>query len=233
MPPATSPLPRLVIFDLDGTLVDTAPDLSAALNAALAEVGRPGIDPATVRHLVGHGARALIERGLVATGGGTDADVARALPAFLYYYAAHIADGSRPFPGTEAALDRLALAGVVLAICTNKPVGLADALLEALGWRSRFAAVLGGDSLDVRKPDARHVAATAAGAGVPLTDAVFVGDTALDVAAARAAGVPVIVVAFGFADAPVATLGADAVIGHFDDLDDVLSRLSPSREPSR
>ena len=211
-------LPLLVVFDLDGTLVDTAPDLCAALNHALGVLGRPGIDAATVRHLVGHGARALIERGLAETGGGDEASIARALPAFLDYYADHIADGSRPFDGTEAALDALAAAGVVAAICTNKPVALAVQLVDALGWSGRFAAVLGGDSLPVKKPDGAHVLATVAAAGGDASGAIFVGDTAVDVAAARAAGLPVVVVSFGFAAVTAGTLGADAVIDHFDAL---------------
>ncbi len=219
-------LPHLVIFDLDGTLVDTAPDLCAALNHALAELERPPVDAATVRHLVGHGARALIERGLALSGGGSDAEAARALPLFLSHYAAHIADASQPFAGAEAALDALAAAGVVCAICTNKPVGLAEALLDALGWQGRFASVLGGDSLAVRKPDAAHVIAAAEAAGQPLAGAAFVGDTAVDVGAARAAGVPVIVVGFGFADGSPRALGADAVIDHFDDLLPALQRLA-------
>ena len=210
--------PGLVIFDLDGTLVDTAPDLCAALNHALSNVGRAAVDAATVRHLVGHGARALIERGLEQTGGGDPALAAQALPAFLDHYAAHIADGSQPYPGAAAALDGLAAAGVRLAICTNKPVALARQLLAALGWSGRFTAVLGGDSLPVRKPDGEHVAATARAAGVALASTVFVGDTTVDVAAARDAGIPVIVVGFGFADHPAAELGADAVIDRFDDL---------------
>lgn len=216
---------RLVIFDLDGTLVDTAPDLCASLNHALAEVGRRQVDAATVRHLVGHGARALIERGLAETGGMDEALAGRALPAFLAYYADHIADGSRPFDGAEAAMTALAASGVTLAVCTNKPVALADQLIAALGWSGHFAAVLGGDSIDVRKPDARHVAATAAAAGHELAETVFVGDTAVDVDAARNAGVPVVVVAFGFAAGPVAELGADAVIEHFDQLTAVLATL--------
>ena len=219
------PLPELVIFDLDGTLVDTAPDLCASLNHALASVGRPTVDAATVRHLVGHGARALIERGLALSGGGDEATVERALPAFLSFYAAHIADGSQPYPGAEAAMDALAGQGVTLAVCTNKPVALANQLIAALGWAGRFAAVLGGDSLAVRKPDARHVEATARAAGCELAGAVFVGDTSVDVAAARAAGVPVIVVSFGFADRPVAELGADSVIDYFSELASSLERI--------
>lgn len=219
-------LPELVIFDLDGTLVDTAPDLCASLNHALGSVGRPAVDAETVRHLVGHGARALIERGLALSGGGDDATVQQALPAFLGFYADHIADGSQPYPGAAAALDGLAARGCRLAICTNKPVALATQLVDAMGWTGRFAAVLGGDSIAVRKPDARHVFATAEVAGIAVQNAIFVGDTSVDVAAARAAGVPVIVVGFGFADRPANELGADAVIAHFDELIPTLERLT-------
>ena len=217
---------ELVIFDLDGTLVDTSPDLCASLNHALASVGREAVDADTVRHLVGHGAKVLIERGLEHTGGGNEALVAQALPEFLTYYAEHIADGSRPFDGVERAMDRLAGEGVTLAVCTNKPVALAVQLIEALGWSGRFAAVLGGDSIEVRKPAARHVEATAEAAGFGLDRAIFVGDTSVDVAAARAAGVPVVVVSFGFADGTASDLGADAVIDHFDELHDALARLT-------
>lgn len=210
--------PETIVFDLDGTLVDTAPDLTASLNYVLASFGRPQVDAVTVRHLVGHGARALIERGLALSGGGTDAEMAAALPRFLEYYAANIAVGSRAFDGAEAALDALAARGTVLAICTNKPAALSRALIASLGWETRFAANVGGDSLDVRKPDPRHVLATIAAAGGDRDRAVFVGDSIVDVAAARAARVPVVAVSFGFADRPVGELGADAVIDHFDAL---------------
>ncbi len=139
--PAGMGWPATIVFDLDGTLVDSAPDLTAALNAALADAGRPAVDPPTVRHLVGHGARALIERGLALSGGGGEAEVARALPVFLDYYAAHIADGTRPYPGAAAALDALAAQGKRLAICTNKPV----ALVGRADRRARLERTLRGE----------------------------------------------------------------------------------------
>lgn len=218
-------LPDTVVFDLDGTLVDSSPDLTAALNVALAAVGRPAVDPATVRHLVGHGARALIERGLALSGGGDEAVIARALPAFLDYYSAHVADATLPYPGAAAALDALAAAGVTLAICTNKPVALSRALIAAIGWSGRFSANLGGDSLSVRKPDPAHLLATIAAAGGDPARTIYVGDTAVDVAAGRGAGVPVIVAGFGFGDRPAVELGGDAVIDHFDALLPALSKL--------
>ncbi len=219
--------PLSIIFDLDGTLVDTAPDICAALNHALGALGRPPVPAEDVRHMVGHGARALLRQGLAASGESTPALVETGFPIFLDYYRAHIADGSKPWPGVEAALNRLAAAGHRLAICTNKAVVLADALVAALGWQSRFAAVLGYDSVPAPKPDAGHVWAAIDAAGGVRGRAVFVGDSITDVAAARAAGVPVIVVGFGFSDRPVTDLGADAIIDHYDHLDDAVARWSP------
>ncbi len=213
------------MFDLDGTLVDTSPDLTAALNHSLVGMGRPAVDAATVRHLVGHGARALIERGLALSGGGDEAAVVQALPLFLDYYAAHVADGSKPYRGAGAMLEALAGAGVRLAICTNKPVALSRALIAALGWSERFAANLGGDSLAVRKPDPAPLLAAIAAVGGDPGDAVFVGDSIVDVTTARAAGVPVVAVSFGFADRPAAALGADRVIHDFVELVEALASL--------
>lgn len=222
-------LPATVVFDLDGTLVDTAPDLCAALNHALKALGRPGVPADAVRHMVGHGARKLLERGL-ATSGVATADIVEAgVPHFLEHYAAHIADGSRPFDGVEAALDALAAAGTRLAICTNKPVALSRSLVSALGWDGRFAANLGFDSVAKPKPDAGHVLAAIAAAGGTPESTVFVGDSITDTTAARAAKVPVIAVSFGFSDRPVAALEADAVIDHYDHLLPALRTLMAQR----
>jgi phosphoglycolate phosphatase len=210
--------PRTLVFDLDGTLVDTSADLCASLNHVLRLYARPEVDADTVRHLVGHGARALIQRGLALAGEDDPALVEEAVPHFLRYYADNIAVGSRPYAGVEAALDELADSGVVTAVCTNKPEALARQLIGALGWERRFAAILGGDSLSVRKPDAAHVLGTIQAAGGAVGSSVFVGDSSVDVAAARAAQVPVVVVSFGFADIAPAELGADAVIDHYDAL---------------
>ena len=214
-----------VVFDLDGTLVDTAPDLCAALNHALGTLGRPPVPAADVRHMVGHGARKLLERGLAASGPVSPELVESAVPAFLAYYADHIADGSRPFPGVEDALDGLAAAGCRLAICTNKPVGLSRALVTALGWDARFAANLGFDSVPMPKPDPGHLFATIAVAGGDPSATAFVGDSITDTNTANAAGIPVIAVSFGFADRPVADLGADCIIDHYDELLPALRRL--------
>ena len=221
-------LPATIIFDLDGTLVDTAPDLCAALNHTLRTLGRPAVAPEDVRHMVGHGARKLLERGLAASGVSTPELVEAGVPAFLAYYAAHIADESRPYPGVEVALDALLAAGCRLAICTNKPVALSVALITALGWDGRFGANLGFDSVPAPKPDPAHLIATILAAGGNPLDAVFVGDSITDTKTAHAAKVPVIVVSFGFSDRPVAELGAEIVIDHYDALLPALRRLSPS-----
>jgi phosphoglycolate phosphatase len=219
-------LPATIVFDLDGTLVDTAPDLCAALNHALGVLGRPGVPAGDVRHMVGHGARKLLENGLVATGAMTPALVEAGVAPFLAYYADHIADGSRPYPGVEAALDALVAAGSRVAICTNKPVALSRALVSALGWDGRFVANLGFDSVPTPKPDPGHLFAAIAAAGGDPATTVFVGDSITDTMTARNAGVPVIAVSFGFADRPVADLGADAIIDHYDDLLPALRRLA-------
>lgn len=221
-----SALPATIVFDLDGTLVDTAPDLCAALNHALAVLDRPPIPAADVRHLVGHGARKLLERGLAASGVSTPELVEAGFPAFLGFYAAHIADGSRPYPGVEAALDALAAAGCTLAICTNKPATLSAALVTALGWDGRFAANLGFDSVPAPKPDPGHLLAAIAAAGGDPATTVFVGDSITDTMTAQAANIRVIAVSFGFSDRPVAELGADIIIDHYDTLLPALRRLA-------
>lgn len=213
----------IVVFDLDGTLADTAPDLAAATNHALAALGRPAVPVAAVRHMVGQGARALLRQGLAATGGGTEEDVERAFPIFLAYYEAHLADGSRPFPGVEAALDALAARGVALAICTNKIERLARRFVDEIGWRGRFSAIVGGDTVGRAKPDpapVRHAIALAGGGR-----AAFVGDSINDTDAAAAASIPCVVLSFGFHDRPPAQLGGDALIDHFDQLVPALERL--------
>jgi phosphoglycolate phosphatase len=213
----------IVVFDLDGTLADTAPDLTAALNHALGELGRPPIPAEDVRRMVGHGVRALLRRGLAATGGASEALIDQGFPLFITYYEAHIADHTRPFEGVETALAALAAQGIKLAICTNKLEGLTHELIAALGWQGRFTAIVGGDTLPRQKPDPAPVreAITRAGGG----RAAFVGDSISDTDAARAAGIPCIALTFGFSDRPPRELGATALIDHFDELLPALGRL--------
>ncbi len=205
-----------IIFDLDGTLVDTAGDLSASLNHALGVLGRPPIDPAGVRAMVGQGARKLLERGLAATGPMTADLVETGVAPFLSHYADNIAVHSRPFDGVEAALDALEREGFGLAICTNKPVALATSLVAELGWAGRFRALLGADSRPWRKPDPRHLTDTLEQARG--NRAIFVGDSRTDADTAKAAGVPLVLVSFGYSTEPVEELGADVLIHHFDRL---------------
>lgn len=212
-----------VVFDLDGTLADTAPDLAAALNAALRALGRPIVPAESVRHLVGHGARALLRRGLATSGEADEALVERGLSAFLDYYAAHICDGTSIYPGLELALDELARRGVALAVCTNKPERLTRALIGALGWQDRFSAIIAGDTLAVRKPDPAPLREAIARAGGGR--AVLIGDSIVDADTARAAGLPFVAVSFGFSDRPAALLGADAVIDDYGELIVTLERL--------
>jgi phosphoglycolate phosphatase len=218
-------LPATVVFDLDGTLVDTAPDLCAALNHALSVLGRPGVPADDVRHMVGHGARRLLEKGLAATGAVSAELVEAGVAPFLGFYAANIAVGSRPYPGVEAALDGLAAAGCRVAICTNKPVVLSRALIAALGWDHRFAANLGFDSVPAPKPDPGHLWATIAAAGGDAATTVFVGDSITDTTTAKAAGIPVVAVSFGFSDRPATQLGADMVIDHYAELLPALRKM--------
>ena len=213
----------LVVFDLDGTLADTAPDLTAALNHALVALGRPSVPAEDVRHMVGHGARALLGRGLAATGEVSEALIDAGLPLFMDYYHAHVVDGTQAWDGVEAALTELERRGVRLAICTNKPEGLAREVVAGLGWAGRFAAIVGGDTLPVRKPDPLPLHETIARAGGGR--AVFVGDSITDTDTARAAGIPCVALTFGFSDRPADQLGADALIDHCDALIPALEQL--------
>jgi phosphoglycolate phosphatase len=226
---STSDLPGVVIFDLDGTLVDTGPDLTAALNHVLALAERPPVDLATVRDMVGLGARKLIERGLAHTGGEAAGQVDALFAQFLDYYGRNICIESRPYPGVEAVMDALAEAGARLGVCTNKPEAMSHALFEALGWTRRFGAVVGGDSLAVRKPDPLHYTETVARLGGAVSQSIMVGDSEPDVLVAKAAGAPVAVVTFGFSHVPAASLGADALIHHYDDALETLARLHANR----
>lgn len=221
-----SPFPAAVIFDLDGTLVDTAPDLTRALNHVLTGEGCPPVTLDAVRHMVGHGARHLMLRGLEWAGRpATDDHLDRLLPRFLSFYADHIADESVLFPHAREVLENLAAAGVQLAICTNKPERLTHDLVRALNIDGLFPTILGGDSLAVRKPDPEHLLETVRRMGAEVNASVMVGDSINDIKAARGAGLPVIGVTFGYTDVPVRDLNPDIVIEHFAALPDALRRL--------
>jgi phosphoglycolate phosphatase len=216
---------RAILFDLDGTLVDTAPDLAGALNYVLALEGRPPIDPVSVRALVGDGARVLIERGMAATGApATPAQLEQRFDDFIRYYGVHIADASQAFPEVPEVVGALAKQAR-LAVCTNKPEMLSNRLLSALGLAPPFQAVVGGDSLPVRKPHPGHVLGTLERLGIAPSDAVMIGDSRNDVVSAQAAGLPVVVVSFGYTTVPPRELGADRVIDRFAELPAALAEL--------
>ena len=214
-----------ILFDLDGTLVDSAADLHAATNHVLAHVGRKSVSLEQVRHMVGFGAKRLIELGLEATGGRESHEATALLPVFLSYYRAHIADGTRVFSGGFDMLNTLKDKGFSLAICTNKPLALTRPLLQQLGLAPYFGAVTGGDSFAFKKPDPRHLIETAKllpGDGPFL----MVGDSINDIAAAREAGAPSVAVDFGYTDIPPDQLGADCLISTLGELPALLSRVS-------
>ncbi len=211
--------PRLVVFDLDGTLVDTAPDLVDALNFVLAQDGLPPVPAQSARKMIGAGARALIERGLERDGRIVDADkLARMTEDFIAYYAENIAVGSKPFDGLVGALDILESRGCRFAVCTNKLEWLSKRLLDRLGLSSRFAAICGADTFGISKPDPAILRQTVARAGGDLAATVMVGDAGPDIGVARRAGVPVIGVDYGYTDVPVRDLSPDIVISHLNDL---------------
>jgi phosphoglycolate phosphatase len=215
---SASPTPTIV-FDLDGTLVDTAPDLISALNFILDREGLPAVPLASARNMIGAGARKLIERGLELEGRTASVeDITRLTADFIDYYADHIADASRPFDGLERALDDLTARGYRLAVCTNKLEWLSKRLLDALQLSPRFAAICGADTFGVSKPDPAILRQTVARAGGNLAATIMVGDAGTDIGVARRAGVPVIGVTFGYTDVPIADLKPDRLITHMHDL---------------
>ena len=198
-----------LVFDLDGTLVDTAPDLIDTLNFTLNRHGLPAVRFDAARPLIGGGAKGMIERALVAEGRDrSSAGVDKLYAAFVAHYAEHIADRSRVFPGVERALDRLGAAGHRLAVCTNKLEWLARRLLDALGLSQRFAAICGQDTFGIQKPNPQVFRATVLRAGGEPRRAVMIGDSPTDVRTARAAAVPIVAVDFGYTDVPIVSLGA-------------------------
>lgn len=219
-----------VVFDLDGTLIDTAPDLVDTLNVVLARAGLPPVPFATARNMIGSGARVMIERGLQAEGRAlVAAETDKLFRDFIDHYTAHIADRSRPFPGLEIALERLAARGCPLAVCTNKLEALSLQLLAALDLAKHFAAVCGQDTLGMQKPDPEMLRQTILRAGGRPDYAVMVGDSATDIRTARAAGIPVVAVEFGYTEIPVAELAPDKIISHFDELPAAIFELVTSR----
>jgi phosphoglycolate phosphatase len=219
-------LPPTVVFDLDGTLVDTAPDLISALNYILAREGMPPVPLHSARNMIGAGVRKLIERGLELEGReASPSDITRLTDDFVAYYADHIADASRPFEGLETALDDLLTRGYRFAVCTNKLEWLSRLLLDRLDLSARFAAICGADTFGVSKPDPAILRQTVARAGGDIASAIMVGDAGTDIGVARRAGVPVIGVSFGYTDVPIADLKPDRLIHHMKELPSAVEGL--------
>lgn len=216
----------LIVFDLDGTLVDTAPDLVGALNFVLQREGLPLVPVASARTMIGAGARKLIERGLELEGRMMSvADIDRLTADFIAYYREHIADASLPFEGLHAALDTLEDQGFKFAVCTNKLEDLSRLLLAKLEMTGRFEAICGADTFGVAKPDPTILRQTVVQAGGDISRAIMVGDSGPDVGVARRAGVPVIGVTFGYTETPIAELKPDIVIGHMRELPGAVGSL--------
>ncbi len=221
----------LVVFDLDGTLVDTAPDLVATLNVIFAREGMPPVAYEAARNMVGGGARLMIERGLAAERRDLAApQVNRLVADFIEYYAAHIADHSRPFPGLDDALDALAGRGCRFAVCTNKLEWLSVRLLDALGLTRRFEAICGSDTFGLQKPNPEPLLRTIARVRGLSAGTVMVGDSANDIDTARAAGIPVVGVDFGYSEVPIRELRPDRAVGAFAHLPEAVFELLELRQ---
>jgi phosphoglycolate phosphatase len=217
----------LLVFDLDGTLVDTAPDLVDTLNTVFAREGLPAVPYDSARMMIGGGAKAMLARGLEEDGRAVTPELMDRLFAdFIAHYTDHIAERSRPFPGLTDALDTLAARGHRFAVCTNKLERLSVLLLRALGLADRFAVICGQDTFGIQKPDPEVLRRTIAAAGGRSGEAVMIGDSATDIRTAQAAGIPVVAVDFGYSETPVTTFAPDRVISHFAQLPDEIASIS-------
>jgi phosphoglycolate phosphatase len=218
-----------IVFDLDGTLIDTAPDLVDTLNVVFAREGWPPVPYETARNTIGGGARMMIARGIAAEGiAVAPAKLDQLFADFIAHYTEHLADRSRPFPGLTDALDVLASGGCRFAVCTNKLERLSLLLLKQLKLADRFAAICGQDTFGIQKPDPEVLRRTVTAAGGSLPHAIMIGDSVTDIRTARAAGIPVIAVDFGYSERPVSELGPDRIISHFEQLRSAIAAISPA-----
>lgn len=223
--------PAAVVWDLDGTLIDSAADIARSLNRLFAELGLAPLGENSVRGLVGEGVATLIERALDAAGA-RPADLPRGdelVARFLSLYTEDAGRSTRLYPGARQALQQLGSGGIRQAICTNKPERITRKILADLDVGRYFEIVIGGDTLARRKPDPLPLKAALAGLDVLSGEALMIGDSAIDVATARTAGVMIGVVAFGYAKMPAADMGADFCI---DDLAALPARLAVLQGPA-
>jgi phosphoglycolate phosphatase len=216
-----------IVFDLDGTLIDTAPDLVDTLNVVFAREGLPPVPYEAARNAIGGGTKAMIARGIEAEGRALSPEKLEQMFAdFIAHYSGHLADRSRPFPGLTDALDALAARGCRFAVCTNKLERLSMLLLDRLRLADRFVAICGQDTFGIQKPDPEILRRTVAAAGGIMQRAVMIGDSLTDIRTARAAGVPIIAVDFGYSDRPIAEFGPDRTISDFAQLPASIAAIS-------
>ena len=214
-----------LIFDLDGTLVDTAPDLLGALNRTLAGIGRRPVDRDALRHMVGHGSRVLIDQALRLTGEPVEKErLAELVALYIADYRNHIVDASLPFPGVVETLETWKADGVPMGVLTNKPLELSQMLLSKLGLDKYFLSLFGQGRAPYTKPDPRTFQDVLGDLGGGA--AIMIGDSITDLSTARAAGAPVILVSYGYTPEPASTLGADAVVDRFADIPAAVRKLS-------
>ncbi len=220
----------VLVFDLDGTLADTARDLIPVLNRVTATRGLPPVPASKIGNMVGHGAKAMLERAFAVNGVGLAAsDLDELFDLYIADYTQNLAQNTVLFDGALLAMDRLAASGFTLSVCTNKTERLAIKLLASLGVLERFAALTGGDTFEWRKPDPRHLQDTVKMAGGMPQNAIMIGDSRTDIDTAKAARIPVIAVDFGYTDVPVHELGPDLVISHFDELEAAIHQIMRQR----
>ena len=220
----------LIVFDLDGTLVETAPDLVATLNVILAREGMAPVAYEIARNFVGGGAKPMLARGIEAEGRTVDgAKLDQMFKDFIVYYADNVAVHSRPFPGLIEALDTLSMRGFRLAVCTNKLEHLSVLLLNELKLTHRFVAICGQDTFGIQKPDPEVLRRTITAAGGDIDRAIMVGDSETDILTAQAAGIPVIAVDFGYSDRPVSEFSPDRIINRFAQLPETVASILSDR----
>lgn len=209
----------ILVFDLDGTFAHTAPDLLDSLNHCLEQVDLPNVNPKDLMRFVGHGGKVMIERAMAAKGRTVEAaQLDKMMASFLTHYVDNMPGNTAPYPGVLAAMERFTKAGYIHAICTNKFEGMSKTLLNGLALADRFEVICGQDTFAWKKPDARHLLETIKAAGGDLDQAVMIGDSVTDIDTAKAAGIPVIAVDFGYSDRPVAEYEPSHIISHFDEL---------------
>ncbi|MEX0344014.1 MAG: phosphoglycolate phosphatase [Rhizobiaceae bacterium] len=215
----------VIVFDLDGTLIDTAPDLLDSLNHCLTQSGHEAAQHDDLRQLVGHGARVMITRALTTQGKpAREEEISGLFDLFLEHYASNMPGRSRPYPGALDAVERFLSAGYRAAICTNKYQSLSETLMGSLGLETQFAAICGADRFEFRKPDPRHLTGTIRLAGGAIDGSIMIGDSRTDIDTAKAAGIPVVAVDWGYTDHHVSKFEPDTIISHFDELTPTITR---------